>query len=1137
MSSSPTVMVLTPVTGGFYFGEMIAGMTREVAAAGGRVVVVQTLDAGETATAVNPQSYTSAVAWERADGVVSIGAAVNRAYLEGLRLAAKPIALASPEIEGFEAPSAVPDNRTGTLAAVEHLAEHGHRRIGFIGRLAHVDILERRAAYLEALDALGIAPEPAYLFAVSDNGEAGGAEAAGEFLSLAEPPTAVLAATDGNALGFVEVITQAGLRVPEDVAVIGFDDTEAGVFGSPPLTSVNQRFDEVGAAAGRLLLDQLDVGPAPGVPCPGRAPAEHRRGEPSPALLVRRSSCGCFAGHPLAEADGPEDAASLRALLFASLDSGAMTATRSGTFVETTVQSLTQIADAAEAVLAGAPEIGLDLLRSAMSPLADARARQDLLPRVVLTVNHYLARLADTCGPGGTREHQVLAGESARMSTLVTHLQARAHFRRTASLDSTLDEQYRVGRGLLDHSHAEPRSLSWLSGTHVRAGVLALWDGDDLVVQGLYDPDRTMSVPLGERMAVDTFPPAELVHAADPSRQEVTYVIPVRARGNDWGMLAIIGEVDTTSGRETYNHWADLLCSAFEQQELAESVRSSEARFAQLARAMNDGLWEWDLLSGEVEFSPRCLEILGIEPGQMWFENVALWRAGIHPDDIDPILELARTAVDAPPDMREFEYRHRMPDGRHRWLLARVVPTLATDGTRNERLVGTLADIDHRKQLEEQLRQNALFDAATGMPNRRQFLDRLQRAVDRWRDAQIPFAVLFLDLDRFKVVNDSLGHHVGDLLLKAVGDRIHSQLRGNDIAARFGGDEFAVLLQGIDPADVPAVARRIQDSMAEPLVIEGHALWVGASVGIASSSADYATPEDVLRDADTAMYHAKARERGTLSVFDRAMHHDAVQHLTLENEIQRALDDEQFEVHYQPIVDLEHGRADRFEALVRWRHPERGLVLPGEFLPLMEETGLVIRLGRWVLAEVCRQIAEWRTTYAGDVNVSVNISDREFWHSGLMQHLADCLDEHGLTAGHLTLEVTEGVIMRRPDVAHRLMEQMHEVGVRLHIDDFGAGHSSLQTLHRFPVEALKIDRSFVAGLATAEQSRELVRAIVAMGRALGLEVIAEGVETAAQRDVLQEMGCASAQGFLFDRAVDGGAAGRMLGVSLHPVTV
>lgn len=1125
MTTPNAVLVLSQWATGDYFGEVLAGVTRELGRTGRRVVVAQTLDAGlMNDDAVEPPPFTARFAWDHVDSVVSVSAAVPRAYLEEVRAAGKAVTMTSNRIPGFDAPVAMPDNAQGTRDAVRHLAEHGHTRIGFVGCLAQPDMVERYDAYVAALEELGLVADPAHFYPVANNVEHGGAHAAAVFLASDDRPTGLMFATDRNALGFVPAVTAAGVAVPRDLAVVGFDNVEAGAFTSPTLTTVNQRFDSIGALAGRLLLDELRGGsPEPA----GHAP---------PSQVVARASCGCAASdeQPRCERVTPAEALeALESRLNAVLVAGSPLV-HARYAVQATLDALAAVVDQ---VVATGERPDHDRVAAVLGPLSAHVHRPEVLQRVDDALTRYVQdRVGALDGPG-TAVRGLVESIGSRASAALWRIQAGLYVGRVDELRTANQEQYEIGMGLLGHGTDDPGRLRWLASSHVRTGVLARWRDGQLVIAGVHDLDGVVrSVRVGDVVRPEQFPPVELVGSADASRGEVTYLMPVRANGTDWGTLAVVGPIDTAAGRDTYNHWAALLCAAFEQEQLTETLRTSEERYALLARAMNEGLWEWDPQSGEMSFSDRCSDLLGLpveqRAGELDMRTV--WFQGVHPQDGERFRAELLRVVDGTLPHAEIEYRFRGPGQEdYRWMLARAMP-VTSGGTlgRARTILGSLTDIDDRKQLEEELRRNALYDAATGLPNRRMFLERLTASVDRWVQAQVPFAVVFLDLDRFKVVNDSLGHQVGDRLLRAVSERIRSVLRPQDTAARFGGDEFAVLLDSIDPEQVPRVARRIQHSLARPVEIDGHALWVTASLGIASSAVSYERAEDVLRDADTAMYHAKSHDPGTLSYFDAAMHDQAVHHVRLQAEVQQALDEEQFAVHYQPIVDLAAGHVHRFEALVRWAHPTRGLLGPGEFLPLMEETGLVVRLGRWILEDVCRQVAQWREEYDGAINVSVNISDREFWHAGLVEHVLACLRRYRLDATCLTLEVTEGVIMRRPELAHHLMDQMHAAGLRLHIDDFGAGHSSLQTVHRYPVDALKIDRSFVSEILEGTQSRELVKAIIAMGSALGLEVIAEGIETVGQLAALREVGCASGQGFLFDRAVPGDRAAELLGRSL-----
>jgi diguanylate cyclase (GGDEF)-like protein len=446
--------------------------------------------------------------------------------------------------------------------------------------------------------------------------------------------------------------------------------------------------------------------------------------------------------------------------------------------------------------------------------------------------------------------------------------------------------------------------------------------------------------------------------------------------------------------------------------------------------------------------------------------------------------------------------------------------------------VGSIHDSEPRKQLEEQLRLGALYDDVTGLPNRKLFLERLHHAIsDARTPSALKYAVVFLDLDGFKLVNDSLGHLAGDQLLSQVGQRLRSGLRPADLAARFGGDEFAVLLNNLQPSAIDAIVGRMQAKLAEPIDVDGHRVAVTASVGIATSEGGYTNAEDVLRDADIAMYHAKSIARGSMAVFDVAMRADAIARMELQSEIREAMEAREFEVHYQPIVSLDSDHTDRFEALVRWRHPTRGLVPPGNFLADAEEIGLIVPLGRWVINDVCRQIAEWKLSYDGLVKVSVNISHREFTDPGLLQHILDCIETHDLVPANLTLDITESVIRRSPAVALTLIGSLHSAGIGVQIGGVGTGMSSLQALHLFPIEALKIDRAFIRDIDVDPRTVKLVQIIVDIGETLGFDVVAEGVETEAQLEALRAMGCRTAQGFLFTEAVDGAAAAQLLGQS------
>jgi diguanylate cyclase (GGDEF)-like protein/PAS domain S-box-containing protein len=587
-------------------------------------------------------------------------------------------------------------------------------------------------------------------------------------------------------------------------------------------------------------------------------------------------------------------------------------------------------------------------------------------------------------------------------------------------------------------------------------------------------------------------------------------------------------EASVLQAEQAKAHLEEMARQMAEQERISRQLKESEEHFrnafdhaAGMALLSPDGRW--------LQVNKSLCEMLGYTAPEMLAMSI---HTVTHPDDFGADIGHIFQLIDGKFNSYQLEKRYLHKTGREVWVL-QSASVIRDEQNKPMHLILQIQDITERKMAEDQIRHAAFHDALTGLPNRTLLSDRLSVAIERARrKSSYQFAVLFLDLDRFKVVNDSLGHDMGDKLLVDLSRRLEQCVRKLDTVARLGGDEFAVLLDGLESHEEAIhIAIRIQEALAAPFDLNSHEFFTSASIGIAFSMTSYDRPEDILRDADTAMYRAKANGKARHEIFDVGMHTRAMEMLKLENDLYRAVERGEIVAYFQPIVCLKTGRISGFEALARWHHPERGLVSPADFIPLAEDTGLIVPLGMMILRQSCLQTQEWNRLYAFEkpLTISVNLSGKQFSQSDLVERIKDILDEAKLAPELLRLEITETVIMENARNSIEMLQQLKALGVQFSIDDFGTGYSSLSYLNRFPFDVLKIDRSFVNRMAFEKESLGIVKTIMALANELGKAVVAEGVESENQRRTLAELGCQFGQGFFFSKPIPALDAKKLLG--------
>lgn len=581
--------------------------------------------------------------------------------------------------------------------------------------------------------------------------------------------------------------------------------------------------------------------------------------------------------------------------------------------------------------------------------------------------------------------------------------------------------------------------------------------------------------------------------------------------------LVLRGYDGSAPDEEVLRQFALVAANVIGRQRRLEALAASERHLVAAQRISHVGSYDFELATNTNTWSDELYRIYGREP-QSFNASYEKFMEMLYPADREHVATIHQHSLQTL-EPYEMEERIVWPDGQVRTLASWGEVVTDDEGTPT-RMVGICWDISARREIEAQLVQQALHDHLTGLPNRALLIDRLTQAVAALQRDPGTLAILFVDVDRFKVINDSLGHEAGDEVLVALSRRLVAAARPEDTVARFGGDEFVVMCPSVDgPEEALDIASRLQEAAAHPMAVHGSDVVMSISTGVHTATSASARPSALLRDADAAMYRAKRDGRARTVVFDETMRAEAIGRFDTEMELRRAIALDQLEVHYQPLVDIATGAVTGVEALARWQHPSRGSVPPTEFIAIAEETGLIVPLGAWVLDRACRQLSQWQHEHPHrpDLVMSVNLSGVQLRQPDLLDRVTAVLQDTAINPGNLTLEITESILMDDPVETLGVLRGLKRLGLRLSVDDFGTGYSSLAYLKRFPVDALKIDRTFVDGLGTDPDDSAIVAAVLALSSSLGLTSIAEGVESRAQLSALAGLGCEKAQGFLLGR--------------------
>ena len=1107
-----TIGVLSSLVGGFYAGEVVAGIDAVATRHGARVLAVQVAEPWAYGR-MEPADYVP-VAWTHFDGLIVIA---NTLTEEGLQLVAaggKPLVTVSARNPISRFPSITPDNRGGAAAAVRHLLDHGHRRIAFVGWLDQEDPRERYEGYRAALLDAGISPDPALFFAASDCLEVGGREAAKAMLAAGVPCTAIMAATDSNAIGAMLVLQEAGYRVPEDVAIIGFDDIDLAQYSEPPLSSARQSFSALGASAAEHLLAILAGEPVPG----GTVLI--------PTTAVYRRSCGCTSSPTalpslLPAATSTNWPAWLADQLAAQFVQPSSPNDRGA--AEQPRTSIGVIAAALDATLRDVPWPGETRLDDAWRNLCAATTSADTMHSLLLALEQAGKTRIEETGIADPVAAARLASflEQARLSVLRCAMFASVYAMRMQA--AMMQRSYDVSVAL-SRSSGSTDDLDWVRHTGLRRCCLALWHDDEqggertLEIRGSYDDGGTTRVAPGRHvsMGMQEFPPAEFLDkCVDQSVPQTVSIFPLGTREKAWGYLAVVAPVEGQfhEAHDSLRQWMAQLTVVLEREAIGrvadrqrQLVQERERYFRALVEHATDMVLIVDAEGIIAYASPSHEALLGIGAERLLGTRFA---SQLHPEDAEHFNAALAGAVRHDGAFSIGEIRVQHADG-----LWRVLEVRANDRLSDPTFKGIILnsrDVTERKRVEQALHHQAMHDVLTGMPNRALLSDRIEQALRAAKRDQTSLAICVLDLDHFKEVNDTLGHLYGDLLLKEVAARLSNAVRTSDTVARLGGDEFAIILPDANEGVAIDIVTRIRRALEAPFEIENQSPEIAGTVGIALYPLHGDDATTLIAHADVAMYAAK-RGGGGYALYDVVLDERSPDHLALPQEFRHALSTGGLYLYYQPLIDLATKQVTTVEALLRWPHPRLGFIPPARFLPIAERIGALVPLTRWVLDTALEQCAVWRNKGL-ILRVAVNVSSRVLQNPELPAIVQAALRKHSVPGPCLTLEIVENALLAEPERAVEVLTALSAAGIHIAIDDFGTGFSSLAFLKQLPVDEIKIDRTFVSAMTPGKQDEAIVHSIIALSHSLGLSVVAEGIEDEGTLARLTELGCDSGQGF------------------------